>query len=191
MAQIKGGNAGDVPSFFRDEHRGAVLGLVRDVCGNDHEFRACYSSCGDLDLSLAHREFTAEVTALRPDLIEEVVVAQAPENQGGSGGSVGRLTAFAAASRICAKDLPFPFLLASTPLSDRVPRWRRLTKAEADSGQSRDRPKKGMQSEFRDSGRHGILLVSGLGWASWSRGRIVLPANWFMRRHAAPVRSRR
>src|SRR5262249_53181217 len=34
--------------------------------------------------------------------------------------------AFAAASRIWAKDIPLPFLLASTPLSDRVPRCTRI-----------------------------------------------------------------
>src|ERR1700684_218353 len=34
--------------------------------------------------------------------------------------------AFAAVSRICAKDIPFPFLLASTPLSDRVPGCTRM-----------------------------------------------------------------
>src|SRR6202011_1200882 len=34
--------------------------------------------------------------------------------------------AVAAASRIWAKDIPLPFLLASTPLSDRVPRCTRM-----------------------------------------------------------------
>src|SRR5215467_3685049 len=34
--------------------------------------------------------------------------------------------AFPAASRILAKDIPLPFLLASTPLSDRVPRCTRM-----------------------------------------------------------------
>jgi hypothetical protein len=88
MTQIKRGNAGDAPSFFRCEHYGAVLGLVGDVCGNDHEVRLAVV-LGELDLGLAHREFTAEGTALRPDLIEEIVAAQALENQRGS---VGRLT---------------------------------------------------------------------------------------------------
>src|ERR1700691_1253273 len=34
--------------------------------------------------------------------------------------------AFAVASRISAKDIPLPFLLASTPLRDRVPRCTRM-----------------------------------------------------------------
>ena len=63
------------------------MGLVRDVCGNDHEFGAIV--LGKLDLCLAHREFTAKGIARRPNLIEEIAVAHALENQRGS---VGRLT---------------------------------------------------------------------------------------------------
>jgi hypothetical protein len=69
--------------------RGAgALGLVGDVCGNDHEFGLAIV-LGKLDLRLAHPELAAEGTAFCPNLIEEVVVAQALENKGGS---VGRLT---------------------------------------------------------------------------------------------------
>jgi len=76
--KIKEGTAGYVPSFFRDEHRGAVLGLVGDVCGNHHEFRLAIV-LGKLDLGLAHREFAAKGIARGPNLIQEIVVAQALE----------------------------------------------------------------------------------------------------------------
>jgi hypothetical protein len=76
--QIKEGTAGYVPSFFRDEHRGAVLGLVRDVCGYDHEFGLAIV-LGKLDFPLAHPELAASGTALCPNLREEIVVAQALE----------------------------------------------------------------------------------------------------------------
>ena len=78
MQEIKEGTLGDVPSFFQGEHRGVVLGLVCDVCGNDHEFGLAIA-LGKLDFLLAHREFTAKGIAFRPNLIEEVVVAKALE----------------------------------------------------------------------------------------------------------------
>src|SRR5208283_4318129 len=77
----KEGTAGDVPSFFRDEHRGAVLGLVGDVCGNHHEFGLAIV-LGKLDFPLALRELAASGISLRPNLIEEIVVAQALEYKG-------------------------------------------------------------------------------------------------------------
>jgi hypothetical protein len=51
---------------------------VRDVCGNHHEFGLAIV-LGKLDLCLAHREFAAKGIARRPNLIEEIVVAQALE----------------------------------------------------------------------------------------------------------------
>jgi hypothetical protein len=67
--QIKRGNGWYVPSFFRDEHRGAVLGLVRDVCSNDHEFGLAIV-LGKLGFPFAHTELAAKRIALRPNLIE-------------------------------------------------------------------------------------------------------------------------
>jgi hypothetical protein len=57
---------------------------VGDVCSNDHEFGIAIV-LGNLDLGLAHREFTAKGLARRPNLIEEIVVAQALEHQLGFG----------------------------------------------------------------------------------------------------------
>jgi len=68
-------------SLFRAEHRGGVGQLVGDVCGNHHEFRLAIV-LGKLDLGLAHPELAASGISLRPDLIEEVVVAQALEYKG-------------------------------------------------------------------------------------------------------------
>ena len=52
-----------------------------DVCGNDHEFGRA-RVLGDLNLGLAHREFAAKGIARRPNLIQEIVVAQALEYKG-------------------------------------------------------------------------------------------------------------
>src|SRR5208283_210163 len=83
--QIKRGNVSK-RSLFRGEHPGAgALGLVGDVCGNDHEFGLAIV-LGDLNLGLAHRELAASGIAFRPNLIEEVVAAQALEHEGGSFG---------------------------------------------------------------------------------------------------------
>src|SRR6516165_3135249 len=76
--------AGPFPLSFAMNTAGAVLGLVGDVCSNDHEFGLAIV-LGNLDLGLAHRELAAEGTSLSPNLIEEVVVAQALEHQLGSG----------------------------------------------------------------------------------------------------------
>src|SRR5260370_35056916 len=77
----KEGTAGHVPSFFRDEHRGAGLGLVGDVCSNDHEFGLAVV-LGKLGFLFAHTELAAKRIALRPNLIREIVVAQALEYKG-------------------------------------------------------------------------------------------------------------
>jgi hypothetical protein len=61
---------------------------VRDVCSNDHEFGLAIV-LGDLSLGLAHRELAVKGIARRPNLIEEIVVTEALENQGGS---IGRLS---------------------------------------------------------------------------------------------------
>jgi hypothetical protein len=61
-----------------------AVGSVGDVCGNDHEFGLAIV-LGKLNLGLAHPELTASGIAVRPNLIQEVVVAQALEYQLGSG----------------------------------------------------------------------------------------------------------
>ena len=79
------GTAGYVPSFIRDKHRGAVLGLVGDVCSNDHEFGIAIV-LGKLDFLFAHTELAASGISLRPNLIEEIIVTQTMENEGRSDG---------------------------------------------------------------------------------------------------------
>ena len=76
----KRGN-GWLRSLFRAEHRGGVGQLVGDVCGNDHEFGLAIV-LGKLDFPLALRELAASGISLRPNLIEEIVVAQALEYKG-------------------------------------------------------------------------------------------------------------
>jgi hypothetical protein len=61
-----------------EQHRGSAVGLAGDVCSNNHEFRFLMV-LGKLGLCLAHRKFAARRIAFRPNLIEEVVVAQALE----------------------------------------------------------------------------------------------------------------
>jgi hypothetical protein len=56
---------------------------VGDVCGNDHEFGLAVVLC-KLHLRLAHPELAACGIAFSPNLIKEIVVTQALENQGGS-----------------------------------------------------------------------------------------------------------
>ena len=52
-----------------------------DVCGNHHEFGLAIV-LGKLDLGLAHPELAASGISLRPNLIEEIAVAQALEYKG-------------------------------------------------------------------------------------------------------------
>src|SRR5271169_2957373 len=52
-----------------------------DVCSNDYEFGRAIV-LGKLDFFLAHRELAASGIALRPNLMEEIVVAQALEYKG-------------------------------------------------------------------------------------------------------------
>jgi hypothetical protein len=61
------------------------LGLVGDVCSNDHEFGIAIV-LGKLDFLFAHTELAASGISLRPNLIEEIVVTQALENEGCSDG---------------------------------------------------------------------------------------------------------
>ena len=78
--QIKRGNGWGTFPLSGDEHRGVSGRLVGDVCSNDHEFGLAIV-LGNLDLSLAHRELAAKRIAIRPNLIEEIVVAQALEHK--------------------------------------------------------------------------------------------------------------
>jgi hypothetical protein len=75
---------GHVPSFGLST--AIVPGrLVGDVCGNDHEFGLAVV-LGKLGFLFAHRELTASGSSVRPNLIEEIVIAHAVENQRGSDG---------------------------------------------------------------------------------------------------------
>jgi hypothetical protein len=70
-----------VPSFKLNDAVDAMR-LVGEVCGNDCE-SWLLMVLGKLDLGAAFRELSSREIALGPNLVEEVVVAHAMENEFG------------------------------------------------------------------------------------------------------------
>src|SRR5215471_15417231 len=74
--ETKRGNVGRRSLFLSGRTlRGSAVGLAGDVCGDDHELRLAVV-LGKLHLRLGHWELAAGVTAVRPNLIQEIVVAE-------------------------------------------------------------------------------------------------------------------
>jgi hypothetical protein len=98
--------------------RGGAWGLVGDVCGNDHEFRLA-TVLSNLNLGLAHPELAANGIALRPNLIEQIIVAQTLEYK--------RCSVCGVKALACVREgdaLQQPLQLPFTPLS--LPTQRRF-----------------------------------------------------------------